>query len=46
VAAAGSGGGQPRGRPLADEVTFELGQGGEHVEDELPAEGRPRPRRG
>jgi hypothetical protein len=29
--------GQPRGRAFADEVAFELGQGGKHVEDELAA---------
>jgi hypothetical protein len=34
VAAAGPGGGA-----FADEVAFELGQGGEHVEDELAAGG-------
>jgi hypothetical protein len=39
VAAAGPSGGQPRGRALADEVAFELGQGGEDVEDELAAGG-------
>jgi len=35
LAAASSGGGQSGGRAFADEVAFELGQGGEHVEDEL-----------
>jgi hypothetical protein len=39
VAAAGPGGGQSRGRAFADEVAFELGQGGEDVEDELAAGG-------
>jgi hypothetical protein len=39
VAAAGPGRGQPRGGAFADEVAFELGQGGEHVEDELAAGG-------
>src|SRR5215203_4293958 len=39
VAAAGPGGGQPRGGAFADEVAFELGQGGEDVEDELAAGG-------
>jgi hypothetical protein len=37
VAAPGPGGGQPGGGAFADEVAFELGQGGEHVEDELAA---------
>jgi hypothetical protein len=37
VAAAGPGGGQPSVGPFADEVAFELGRGGEHVEDELAA---------
>jgi hypothetical protein len=31
--------GQPGARALADQVAFELGQGGEHVEDELAARG-------
>jgi hypothetical protein len=35
AAAAGPGRGQTSGRALADEVAFELGQGGEDVEDEL-----------
>jgi hypothetical protein len=39
VAAAGLGGGQPSGHAFADEVAFELGQGGEDVEDELAAGG-------
>jgi hypothetical protein len=39
VAAAGPGGGQPGGGAFADEVAFELGQGGEDVEDELAAGG-------
>jgi hypothetical protein len=39
VAAAGSGGGQPGAGAFADEVAFELGQGGEDVEDELAAGG-------
>jgi hypothetical protein len=39
VAPAGSGGGQPGGGAFADEVAFELGQGREHVEDELAAGG-------
>jgi hypothetical protein len=39
LTAAGPGRGQPSGRALADEVTFELGQGREHVEDELAAGG-------
>jgi hypothetical protein len=39
VAAAGSGGGQPRGGAFADQVAFELGQGGKDVEDELAAGG-------
>jgi hypothetical protein len=39
VAAAGSGGGQPGVGPFADEVAFELGQGGEDMEDELAAGG-------
>jgi hypothetical protein len=33
------GGGQSGGCAFADEVAFELGQGGEHVEDELAAGG-------
>ena len=37
VAAAGPGRGQPSGGAFADEVAFELGQGGEDVEDELAA---------
>jgi hypothetical protein len=39
VAATGSGRGQPSGGAFADEAAFELGQGGEHVEDELAAGG-------
>jgi hypothetical protein len=39
MATPGPGGGQPSGRAFADEVAFELGQGGEHVEDELAAGG-------
>jgi hypothetical protein len=39
MAAAGPGGSKPSGCPLADEVAFELGQGGEDVEDELAAGG-------
>ena len=39
VAAAGPGGGQPGAGAFADEVTFELGQGREDVEDELAAGG-------
>jgi hypothetical protein len=35
AAAAGPARGQSSGRALADEVAFELGQGGEDVEDEL-----------
>jgi hypothetical protein len=35
TAATGPGGGQPGGRALSDEVAFELGQGGEDMEDEL-----------
>jgi hypothetical protein len=38
-AAAGSGGGQPGAGAFADEVAFELGQGGEDMEDELAAGG-------
>jgi hypothetical protein len=37
AAAAGPSGGQPLGGAFADEVAFELGQGGEDVEDELAA---------
>jgi hypothetical protein len=37
AAAAGAGRGQPGAGALADQVAFELGQGGEHVEDELAA---------
>jgi hypothetical protein len=39
VAAAGAGGGQAGAGPLPDQVAFELGQGGEHVEHELAAGG-------
>jgi hypothetical protein len=39
VAAAGAGRGQPSIGAFADEVAFELGQGGEDVEDELAAGG-------
>jgi hypothetical protein len=39
VAATGPGRGQPGGRPLTDEVAFELGQGGEDMEHELAAGG-------
>jgi hypothetical protein len=39
MAAAGPGGSQPSGCPLAEEVAFELGQGGEDVEDEPAAGG-------
>jgi hypothetical protein len=39
VAASGPGGGQPRGRTFSNQVAFELGQGGEHVEHELAAGG-------
>jgi hypothetical protein len=39
LAAAGPGGSQPRSSAFADEVAFELGQGGEHMEDELAAGG-------
>ena len=35
--AAGPGGGEPGAGAFADEVAFELGQGGEDVEDELAA---------
>jgi hypothetical protein len=38
-AAAGPGRGQPSSGAFADELAFELGQGGEHVEDELAARG-------
>jgi hypothetical protein len=38
-AATGPGGGQPSAGALADEVAFELGQGGEHMKDELAARG-------
>src|SRR5215218_728676 len=39
VAAPSPGSSQPSRRALADEVAFELGQGREHVEDELAAGG-------
>ena len=39
LAAAGPGRGQPSGGALADEITFELGQGREHVEHKLAARG-------
>jgi RibD C-terminal domain len=39
VAAAGTGSSEPGVGPFADEVAFELGQGGEHMEDELAARG-------
>ena len=39
VAAAGPGGSQPGGRAFADEVAFELGQGGKDMEDQLAARG-------
>ena len=39
VAAAGPSSSQPSGCAFADEVAFELGQGGEDVEDELAAGG-------
>jgi hypothetical protein len=39
VAATGPGYGQPGCGALADQVAFELGQGGKHVEDELAAGG-------
>jgi hypothetical protein len=39
MVAAGPGGGQSCGCAFADEVAFELGQGGEHVEDELATRG-------
>src|SRR6266516_604438 len=37
VAAAGASGGQPSPGALADKVAFELGQGGEYMEDKLAA---------
>jgi hypothetical protein len=37
MAAPDPGRGQPSARPLADQVAFELSQGGEHMEDELAA---------
>jgi hypothetical protein len=37
VAAAGPGSGEPGAGAFADEVAFELGQGGEDVEHELAA---------
>jgi hypothetical protein len=39
MATPGSGGSQPSGGAFADEVAFELGQGGEDVEHELAAGG-------
>jgi hypothetical protein len=39
LAAAGPGGGQPGAGAFADEIAFELGQGGEDMEDELAARG-------
>jgi hypothetical protein len=39
VAASGPGGGQPRAGAFADQVAFELGQGGKDVEHELAAGG-------
>jgi hypothetical protein len=39
VAAAGAGGSQPGAGALADEIAFELGQGGKHMEHELAARG-------
>jgi hypothetical protein len=39
TAAPGPGGGQPSGGAFADQVAFELGEGGDHVEDELGARG-------
>jgi hypothetical protein len=39
VAAAGPGGGQPSAGAFADQVAFELGQGGKDVEDELATGG-------
>jgi hypothetical protein len=40
VAATGAGRGQPSTGAFADEVAFELGQGREHMEDELARRGR------
>jgi hypothetical protein len=37
MATPGAGGGQPGGGAFADQVTFELGQGREHVEHQLAA---------
>jgi hypothetical protein len=37
MAAAGPGGDQPGGGPFADQVAFELGRVGEHMEDKLAA---------
>jgi hypothetical protein len=37
VATTGPSGSQPGGRAFADEVAFELGQGGEDMADELAA---------
>ena len=39
MAAAGPSGGQPGAGPFPDEVAFEVGQGGEDVEDEFAAGG-------
>ena len=39
MAAAGPGCGQPGAGAFADQVAFELGQGGEHMKDELAAGG-------
>ena len=39
MAAAGSGGGQSGAGAFADQVAFELGQGGEDVEHELASRG-------
>jgi hypothetical protein len=39
VAAAGAGRGQPGAGPLPNKVAFKLGQGREHVEDELATGG-------
>jgi hypothetical protein len=39
AATPGPGCGKPSGRALADQVAFELGQGREHMEDELAARG-------
>ena len=39
MAAAGPGGGQPSSGAFADQIAFELGQGREHMEDELAARG-------